>query len=60
MKSKFIKSILFSTIGVLSVSATTPISLSSCRKKTVQVTGVTLDKDKLELVQGKKTQQIKK
>ena len=56
MKSKFIKSILFSTIGVLSVSATTPISLSSCRKKAVQVTGVTLDKDKLELVQGKKTQ----
>ena len=56
MKLKFVKSMIFSTIGVLSVGATTPISLSSCRKKTVQVTGVTLDKDKLELVQGKKTQ----
>ncbi len=53
---KIIKSILFSTIGVLSVSAITPIVLSSCGKKTVQVTGVTLDKDKLELVQGKKAQ----
>ena len=55
MKLKFIKSIMFSTIGVLSASAVSPIALTSCGKKkqqVVHVTSVTLDKDKLELAQG--------
>ena len=58
MKSKIIKSILFSTIGVLSASAVTPIVLTSCGKKTIPVTGVTLDKSSLKLAPGKNTQLI--
>ncbi len=47
---KFIRSILFSSVGVLSASVVTPIVLSSCAKKqTISVDSVTLDKDKLEL-----------
>ena len=42
MKSKIIKSILFSTIGVLSTSAVTPIVLSSCSKKYIPVQNVEL------------------
>ncbi len=53
MKSKIIKSIIFSTVGVLSASAVTPIVLTSCGKKqTIPVTGVTLNETKLELVEG--------
>ena len=55
MKSKIIKSILFSTIGILSTSAITPMVLTSCGKKNqqvVHVTGVTLNETKLELVEG--------
>jgi len=55
MKSKFIKSILFSTIGVLSASTISPIALTSCGKKkqqVVHVTGVTLNLNRLELVEG--------
>ena len=61
MKSKFIKSILFSTIGILSTSAISPIALTSCGKKNqqvVHVTGVTLDKNKLEMVEGQTVQLI--
>jgi len=55
VKSKIIKSIMFSTIGVLSASAISPIALTSCGKKNqqvVHVTGVTLNETKLELVEG--------
>ena len=60
MKSKIIKSILFSTIGVLSTSAITPMVLTSCvkKKQTIPVTGVTLDKSSLKLAPGKNTQLI--
>jgi len=37
MKSKVIKSILFSTIGALSASAVTPMILTSCGKKKQQI-----------------------
>ena len=56
MKSKFIKSVLFSTIGVLSISAVTPVILSSCGKKKQQVISVTkvkINTSDLELVEGK-------
>ncbi len=59
MKIKFIKSMLFSTIGLLSTSVVTPIMLSSCGKqkqKTIPVTSVQLDKNKLELFEGKTAQ----
>ncbi len=53
MKSKIIKSILFSTIGTLSVSAVTPMVLSSCGKKqTIPVQSVELDKKTLSLTLG--------
>jgi len=61
MKSKIIKSIMFSTIGVLSASTISPIALTSCGKKNqqvVHVTGVTLDKSSLKLAPGKNTQLI--
>ena len=49
MKSKIIKSILFSTTGILSVSAVTPIVLSSCGRKIIPVTGVTIDANTITL-----------
>jgi len=52
MKSKIIKSILFSTIGVLSTSVVTPVVLSSCGKQkqqTIPVKKVELDKNELFL-----------
>ena len=53
MKSKIIKSILFSTIGTLSVSAVTPMVLSSCGKKqTIPVQSIELDKKTLSLILG--------
>ena len=48
MKSKFIKSLLFSTIGLLSTSVVTPIVLSSCGKK-IPVTGVKLNDNSIFL-----------
>ncbi len=55
MKSKFIKSLLFSTVGILSVGVVTPIAISSCGKK-IPVTGVKLDKSSLKLDEGEVTQ----
>jgi len=55
MKSKIIKSILFSTIGVLSTSAIAPIVLTSCGKKkqqTIPVTGVKIIENDLEIVEN--------
>jgi len=55
MKSKAIKSILFSTISALSASAVTPMVLSSCGKqkqKTIPVQSVELDKKTLSLILG--------
>ena len=53
MKSKIIKSILFSTIGTLSISAVTPMVLSSCGKKqTIPVQSIELDKKTLSLILG--------
>ena len=56
MKSKFIKSMLFSTIGLLSTSVVTPIVLSSCGKKrqqhTIPVTGVEIIESDLEIVEN--------
>ena len=52
LKSKIIKSILFSTIGVLSTSVVTPVVLSSCGKQkqqTIPVKKVELDKNELFL-----------
>ena len=59
MKIKFIKSMLFSTIGLLSTSVVTPIVLSSCGKKkqkTIPVTSVSLDNDRLDLIEGETAQ----
>ncbi len=58
MKLKFIKSMLFSTIGVLPTSVVTPIILSSCGKqkqKTIPVNSVSLDTIQLKLVEGQTT-----
>ena len=56
MKSKIIKSIMFSTIGVLSISVVTPIVLSSCGKKeqqqTIPATGVKITESDLEIVEN--------
>ena len=55
MKSKVIKSILFSTIGVLSTSTISPIALTSCGKKkqqTIPVTGVKIIENDLEIVEN--------
>ncbi len=56
MKSKFIKSILFFTIGVSSASVVSPVVLSSCGKQkhqqVVHVTSVSLDNDRLDLISG--------
>ena len=55
MKSKAIKSILFSTISALSASTVTPMVLSSCGKqkqKTIPVQSVELDKKTLSLILG--------
>ncbi len=52
LKSKIIKSILFSTIGVLSTSVVTPVVLSSCSKQkqqTIPVKKVELNKNELFL-----------
>ena len=59
MKSKFIKSVLFSTIGVLSASTISPIALTSCGKKkqkTIAVKSVELDSAKLGLNEGENIQ----
>ena len=55
MKSKFIKSILFSTIGILSTSAIAPMVLTSCGKKkqqTIPVSGVKITESDLEIVEN--------
>ena len=55
MKSKIIKSILFSTIGVLSTSTISSIALTSCGKKkqqTIPVTGVKIIENDLEIVEN--------
>ena len=60
MKSKIIKSILFSTIGVLSTSAIAPMVLTSCGKRknqqVVPVNSITLDKGRLGLNEGETAQ----
>ena len=60
VKSKIIKSILFSTIGVLSTSVVTPVVLSSCGKRknqqVVPVNNITLDKGRLGLNEGETAQ----
>ncbi len=55
MKSKIIKSILFSTIGALSVSAVSPMVLTSCGKQKQQIIpaqSVELNKNTLSLTPG--------
>ena len=55
MKSKIIKSILFSTVGILSTSAIAPMVLTSCGKKkqqTIPVSGVKITESDLEIVEN--------
>ena len=59
MKIKFIKSMLFSTIGLLSTSAIAPMVLTSCGKKkqkTIAVKSVELDSARLGLNEGENIQ----